>query len=125
MLEGVDNYDGDIVLITHTPRLGLSLARGRKNIKVVSLSSLNHQLRGLRLPVAIDNSAILAILTEALHLIDLEKTRANVLTARLEYTQYRLEAANRLVDRATEATREVKSRWYVRLATWIGGLYGH
>jgi hypothetical protein len=112
-MEGVDHYDGDLVLLTHTPKQGLALARGRKNIRVVSWMALNHQLQGLQLPIAIDNGAMAMILTGAIGLVQenrsLKESNASLIRAHV---------------RQAERIERLTGSWPARMANWLMGLVG-
>jgi len=63
MLEGAQNTDG-VIIIAHTKPFADSLARRCKNARGISLHNLA-SLRGLRLPILIDNFALQTLLTNA------------------------------------------------------------
>ena len=122
MMQGVDNYDGELILLTNIPKTGLALAAGRKNIHVVSWLSLNGQLQGSQLPIAIDNSAMMVILTEALQLSDEERRVAADALDREAAAKRITQLTKQNLSAVRNDLEALKGRWYVRLGLWLEGL---
>lgn len=74
MMEGAKNVDR-VAIMGHTMNWSTELSREAKGIKPISWFNFHDQLRGYRLPLLIDNSALREIIEECLVIIhDLKKT---------------------------------------------------
>lgn len=124
MMHGVHTFEGPIIIMTHTSAWGRKLAGHRRNIHIVPWDSFDYQLRGLNLPIAIDNSAMIAILGDALEEIRISNALPQVAEQMTEYYRARVTALDKQRREAYQALAELKKMWIVRFILWLKGVFG-
>lgn len=126
MMHGVHSFKGPVVLITHTGEYGKRLAVGNRNIHIVPWSTLDYQLQGSRLPIAIDNSAMIAILVDASREISEAWRKARHVEQENLGLVTRINDLERELERATYELKWSTRSWNMRFKNWLERvLHGH
>jgi hypothetical protein len=98
---GADSYDKPFGVIVHTTNYGLQITKENPNAKVVSISSLD-SIKGMKLPVILDNHAIAMLLGDIHHEVDSLEKKAHVLEKNLNLVMEIFEKYQNLSHKAEE-----------------------
>jgi hypothetical protein len=101
---GTDNYEKPFCVLTHNSEAGGALGFNRKNI--VTLNSLD-RLRGSARPMAIDNGAMIEILSDAMYRIETQKEQIKILEEKKQ-TIFAVFGKEKLVKKIEELQMEIK-----------------